>query len=150
MVWIIVIAIIVILLGIISLKGQKDNFKSKNRSFIYSVYYIGGFKDINGGQRLNIFFDKDNIELSKQTVKKVININEIEEVSIISQDYLQQQIGLGKMLVLGLISLALTNKKTVVKNYICISLKDGNNIILEPLDCEDFIKKYNEYFRTSN
>lgn len=130
---------IVVCFGVAWLLGKsimKDHQKDKENGMIVSdlyATYVGGFADLEGGRGLHIKVYNDKVTMqSNKAVQvgndmftKVINMDNILNAEIKSEQQLQSDISLGNILTLGVFSLG--KSKNVVQNYTIIRYKNSRD-----------------------
>ncbi|MGN9161865.1 hypothetical protein [Clostridium sulfidigenes] len=161
--WILIIIICIgIWINISEIKNKNNKIKkyeSNGEGYITefkNISYIGGFKDLGACTcELEIFFNK--IKMTTATIidakcildERIINFNDILDVSIQSDMQIQNQISLGKMIFFGAFAFASPSEKTIINEYVVINLnynESNINLIFKSIECSttQFVHIINE------
>lgn len=108
-------------------------------------YYVGGIPGVAGGIEGRIKINNDFLSLElKNGMDKRINLKNIIKKEIISEKEIVNRITTGRILILGLYSLAFPKEEIKVKNYLVFKIKEMKeyyNIIISTTNIQSF---YNE------
>ena len=150
--WVSIIIILLICCIPIILRSNKE----VKAGVIYSIWestYIGGYDDVAGGKKAEILLFKNKLDINfvtNMSNSKSINIENINTIKIMSQELIQNEISIGKMLIFGVLAFGMRDNKTTVNNYLVVNYNEDNlnyNVILSVLSnsaMENLIKKYKE------
>lgn len=122
-----------------SYNSEKKYYKEKeNLSYLktlYSIKYLGGFRDIGKKDKIYMVLFKDRIrfEFTNELHRDIFK-NDISNCRIENKTQIINQISVGKILCLGIFALGGNNTKEVDKEYLVIDCdfkKDNISIVLE-------------------
>lgn len=132
--WFLVAILIIIIVHItIKISGSKtrrdrlEQYKSEGKIYItnFDTFYMGGLKDISACTSLIEVFDNKitmKFIINFDTYNREFNLKDILDVKIQSGAQIQNQISLGKMVFFGVLALASPNQKTVISEYIVMTV----------------------------
>jgi hypothetical protein len=119
-----------------------------NRGVLYQEFgamFLGGFPDVEGGKKVDITLGNLGLSLNiKGYGTKSLSKSKIKNVEIKTNQQIEREIGLGKLMVFGFLSLAMRSNKTVVKNYVDITYDENGmtrDIILESNSNENLVRQ---------
>lgn len=139
--------------------GLYNESNLKNKGIIYHnemSKYLGGFDDREGGKRINLKITNNEMILEFANGDKVkLPFIKINNIRIMTEQSITSEVNAGKFLVFGIMSFAMQDKVTTVKNYLIINLKGDNpegnfNIILDTPHKEEIVKLVREKLNSLN
>lgn len=159
--WILIIVTVFILVHIAikinenkTRKERLQQYKSEGKIYVtnFDTFYMGGLKDISACPSLIEVFDNKitmKFIINFDTYNREFNLKDILDVKIQSDIQIQNQISLGKMVFFGAFALASPNQKTVINEYIVMTvLYQGEKLnLIFKLNAKtnmEFIKVINE------
>ncbi|NFT08164.1 hypothetical protein FDF26_14050 [Clostridium botulinum] len=116
-----------------------------------NVNYIGGIKTVSAKNSMLIGLFKEAISFKYYSEENpkiygeiFIHFKDIESIEVKTENYIKEQINLGKMLAFGIFSLAMEkNKRLISDEYIVIKVKNNK-------DCENIILTSNNIQKDIN
>ncbi|MBN1075971.1 hypothetical protein DVV91_16745 [Clostridium botulinum] len=125
-----------------SLKIQNEcrNYNAIKDFIIFK--YIGGIKNISINSNVTIKLFKEGISFTylsgTERRNYMIHSNEIEDISIQTQQSIQEKVSVGKLLVFGILAFGLKGKqKELNKEYLVLNVNKNNENFNVILDCRN-------------
>lgn len=124
--------------------------------YVQTCYY-GGFRDISAKEIpfINFYMFEDRVRVIVNLYRKMISYTDIKREDVISVRYMNEReikesISVGKILVFGLVGLAMRNQKEINREYIVLTCRyEGemidvvlNNQYVSNVECFDKLNKY--------
>lgn len=139
----------VVLYFIVTSTNEKHQQTLKEHGILYedsTMKYLGGFPTVKGNKKCTLRIKDMYLHLYIEGCSnaRIINLNKIKDVRIISKEQLQEKINLGKLIIFGWLSLAMErDKKIVVNNFLQITCNNGEDLtlILTSENLEDTCKQ---------
>lgn len=154
---IIIIAIVIIICCMLSSKDMKkidkenmDKFSKLGYHYIESLgaYYKGGIKNISiNNNAITIILLQEGLNFDTGIVEKTIFFKNIKDISLQSQQHIQNQVSLGKLIVFGVLAFSMEGKtNTINDEYIVLNAidEDGEyNVVMQPYESTKNQEMYN-------
>jgi len=143
--YLIIISIIVIICASFLFQHKQSKEEGLISTTINNKYF-GGFDEFEGGKTFPLKFFYDRLELYLSKSPKIINMVDINKISIKSDIQIQNDVTLGRLLAVGVLAFGMKKKRTIVNNYLVINYNDNGterNIILQTSNNENMVKDVN-------
>ena len=110
-----------------AIKFDKEE-KAKGRIFVYTkLEYLGGLPTIAGGKDAMISVYNNHLEILIQGNGKMnVNIEDVVNAEIQSQQSIQSEVSLGNIIFYGAYAFGMRDSKTVVNNYLVLTYNDND------------------------
>lgn len=114
----------------------------------YNVDYVGGFfESPEGKEDVDIIVLPQGILINNIAVGDLIPIDDIKTVSMKTEEEIQKNVTLTRMLAFGIYSLALKKKKKVVRNFVLLSCERNGMEYSVVFGGNDATKLYGDLFK---
>lgn len=144
-------------------KTLADYFKDEGFTYISplsDMNYLGGIKDISIKNRIDYILTNEGLLLlycdgniipsinSEYTKRKLINWNDIKDISLQTEQSIKEKVSLGKLVCFGIFAFAMNGKEKIsTKEYIVLTMNDTKgeyNILFEAKDNQYIVEKLNK------
>jgi len=163
--WIIIIALFLIICFTVANSTTKDiedkeKIKFSNQGYHYigfsGMIYKGGINNISVNNPVSISLLEEGINFHSGVIDKTISFDSIEDMSLQSQQYIQNQVSLGKLVCFGILAFGMSGKQNSINDeYIVLNVDDENeqySVLLQAYEPKDNQKRFNiiETHRNNN
>lgn len=119
-----------------------------------NVLYKGGIKNISSNTTTSFNLLQEGIGVISETQVKIIPFDDIVDMSLQNNQYIQSQISLGKLIVFGALALGMKGTNHSINDeYIVLKIHDEDeeySVLLQAIDVKDNQEVYNKLLNYIN
>lgn len=160
MIWIIIIIIVIAFFIIVPNLSVNDIQEINKKKFEEQGYhyvglsglkYNGGIKNISINNIVTVNMLEEGINFCSDCINKTILFKNIKDISLQNQQYIQNQVSLGKLFCFGVLAFGMNKTSSISNNeYIVLDINDEDgqyNVILQSYDVKNNQNKVKELLK---